>query len=93
MRSVPTTPNTAADEVDLLAVADLWERARLAGELAKQLQASVATALGVRREAVRALVLGGEPQSRVARHLGVSPTRVNQIIGTIQDPRAAEAVA
>lgn len=93
MRSVPTTPTPAVSEVDLLAVTDLWERARLAGELAKQLQAGVAAALGVRREAVRALVLGGEPQRHVARHLGMSPTRVNQIIGAVQDPRTTGAVA
>lgn len=93
MRSVPTTPATAVSEADLLAVADLWERARLAGELAAELQARAAAVLGVRRDAVHVLVQRGEKQSRIARYLGMSPTRVNQLVTSLRTTPAAEAVA
>lgn len=92
MRSVPTTV-PEVDEWDVLAVPDLWERARLAGELAKQFQAAAAAMLCIRRDAACALVRSGERQSRVARHLSLSPTRINQWVGPVQDARAAAAVA
>jgi hypothetical protein len=69
------------DEAALRAVSDPWERARLASDLAAQLRARSAELFDVRRDAVRELVRRGEKQSRVARYLGMSPARVNQLIG------------
>ncbi len=76
------TPDVLAlDETALSAVADPWERARLADELAAQLQKRSMAVLAVRRGAVHELVvkLGAAP-SRVARFLGLTPTRVGQLV-------------
>ena len=77
-----TTP-LAPDEAALRAVSDPWERARLASERAAQLQDRAAELFILRRDAVRELVLRrGEKQSRVARFLGMSPARINQLVVT-----------
>jgi len=82
----------ALDEAALRAVSDPWERARLASDLAAQLQARSAELFDVRRDAVRELVLRrGEKQSRVARYLGMSPARVNQLVVSLRTSAAEVA--
>lgn len=71
----------ALDEAALRAVTDPWERARLAAELAAQLQERSTVVLNVRRDAVRELVVKLEAApSRVARHLGLTTTRIGQLV-------------
>lgn len=71
----------AADEAALRAVSDPWERARLAASLVAELQRRSAVALAVRREAVHELVvLAGAARSRVARWLGLTPSRIGQLL-------------
>lgn len=73
----------ALDETALRAVTDPWERARLAAELAAHLQKRATAVLDVRRDAVRELVMKlGAARSRVARYLGLTPTRIGQLVGT-----------
>ena len=93
MTSLPTFPLMDADEVALLAVTDLWERARLADEIASRLQKRAGFVLRVRREAVRQLVRRGVKQSIVASHLRMSPTRVNQLVKGSEISESTEAVA
>jgi hypothetical protein len=70
------------DETTLRAVADPWERARLADALAAHLQQRSAAVLDVRRDAVRELVVKlGAARSRVARYLGLTPSRIGQLVG------------
>ena len=70
------------DEATLRAVSDPWERARLATELAVHLQQRSAAALDVRRDAIHELVVKvGAARSCVARFLGVTPTRIGQLVG------------
>ncbi len=86
------TTTLIPDEVALRALSDPWERARLASELAAQLQARSARFFDLRRDAVGELVLHrGETRTRVARHLGMSPARVGQLVTSIRT--SAEAVA
>lgn len=80
------------DEVALAAVTDPWERARLAAELASHLRRRSATALKLRREAVRELVSKpGVTQCHVADYLGLTPTRINQLLAA--DRASIRAVA
>jgi len=71
----------AINETVLLTSADPWERARQASLLMKLLQ-QLSTAVGeVRKQAVHELVTKHRaPKSRVARHIGVTPTRIDQIV-------------
>lgn len=86
------TKMLALDEAALRAVSDPWERARLASELAAQLQARTTKLFGVRRDAVGELVLGlGKKQSDVARHLRMSPARVSQLVVSLQTSAAEVA--
>lgn len=79
------TTMLALNEAALRAVSDPWERARLASELAAQLQARSAELFDVRRDAVSELVLRrGETRTRVARHLGMSPARVGQLLMSLR---------
>jgi protein involved in temperature-dependent protein secretion len=79
------TRTLALDEAALRAVSDPWERARLATELAAQLQARSAEVFDVRRDAVRELVLRrGETRTRVARYLGMSPARIGQLVMSLR---------
>ena len=72
------------DEAALRAVTDPWERARLAAELATHLQQRATAVLDVRRDAVRELVVKwGAARSRVARYLGLTPTRIGQLVGVV----------
>lgn len=80
MKSLSAPTTATVDEVTLLAVADLWERARLADQLATQLQVRAAAALRVRRDAVRALHRLGVKQCVIAHRLSMTPTRINQLI-------------
>lgn len=76
------TPDVLAlDETALSAVVDPWERARLAAELAAHLHQRSLAVLAVRRGAVHELVVKlGTAPSRVARFLGLTPTRVSQLV-------------
>jgi DNA-directed RNA polymerase specialized sigma subunit len=70
------------DEAALRAVPDPWERARQANVLAEVLRRLSAAVLDVRRQAVLQLVVQQQvPQAQVARHLGMSGTRISQIVG------------
>ncbi|MEV0732412.1 hypothetical protein [Polymorphospora sp. NPDC050346] len=58
-----------------------WERARFATILVDLLKRLSSVAAEVRRQAVEELVDGQRvPQARVARHIGVSTSRLSQIV-------------
>ncbi|GIF08880.1 hypothetical protein [Actinoplanes siamensis] len=78
------------DEAALRAVTDPWKRARLADELAAHLQQRFVAVLDVRRDAVHELVIQlGTARSRVARYLGLSATRIGQLLTSRTVSRAA----
>lgn len=59
---------------------DLWVRAHAAHRLAEELQEVIDRARAIRRDAVQELVQAGEPQVRVARHIGLTAARVHQLM-------------
>jgi len=69
------------DHDELQQITDPWRRSQLADALAKHLGHVAAAVLQIRDGAVRELVSEHRtPQAHVARHLGVSKTRINQVI-------------
>lgn len=73
---------------ELRKITDPWRRSELAEALVKQLETITAAVLQIRDGAVRELVSQHRTsQAKVARHLGVSKTRINQVIR----PRTAGA--
>ncbi len=78
----------ALDEAALRAVSDPWERARLAAALLSDLHERAAVALEVRRDAVHELVVKrATSKSRVARFLGITPSRVGQLLASVPKPK------
>lgn len=82
----------ALDKTALLQVTDPWHRCRLADELAKNLRMLADMALQVRGDAVRELInKHGARPSRVATHLGVSKTRIGQLVAGTTTRRKSAA--
>lgn len=73
----------------LLDVADPLRRAREAGELAATYQTAIAELSRIRREALEELVAQGMSQSQIAEQLGMTRTRVGQLLST--GPKAERA--
>ena len=93
--SSPPTPlvpvQLAIDETVLVSSADPWERARQASLLLKLLQQLSTAVREVRKQAVHELVNKHRaPKSRVARHIGVTPTRIDQLV---RPPATSEVAA
>jgi len=62
---------------------DVWERASRTANLVEILHQLYGAALTLRHQAVRELVeRHSASKAHVARHIGVSPTRINQILGS-----------
>lgn len=81
------------DEAALLSITDLWNRSKLADDLATHLVHLAAIAQRIRTQAVRELVRRGAKQAEVARHLGKSPQRVNQLVGVDASVSDSQVVA
>lgn len=73
----------------LLDVEDPLRRAREAGELAARYQTAIAELSRIRREALEELVAAGMSQSQIAQRLGLTRTRVGQLLST--GPKAERA--
>lgn len=69
------------DPTALLSLADPWERADRASRLMQLLQNILSMVSDVRRQAVVELVENQRiPKAQVARHIGVTPPRVDQLV-------------
>ncbi|MGH3688032.1 MAG: sigma-70 family RNA polymerase sigma factor [Pseudonocardiaceae bacterium] len=73
----------------ILGVADPLRRAREAGELAALYQAAITELSRIRREALEELIAQGMSQAQIAGKLGVTRTRIGQLLST--GPRAERA--
>jgi len=79
----PDTPETSRlllDESVLLTLTDPVERARTANEIAGRLQQAVQFVLQVRRDALREAADLGTSRPELARHIGVTASRVGQLL-------------
>src|SRR5262245_13611224 len=87
---LPPTSLTV-DERALREITDPWQRAEQAAAPAGILKTLSKVVLGLRRQAVHELVQDHkQPKAKVARHIGVSTTRVCQMVET---PGAAKTEA
>jgi hypothetical protein len=77
---VPKTSGLLLDESVLLTLTDPVERARTANEIAGRLQLAVQFVLQVRRDALREAANRGTPRPELARHIGVTASRVGQLL-------------
>jgi predicted XRE-type DNA-binding protein len=69
------------DQAELRRITDPWRRSQLADALVKQLAMLSSAALRIRSEAIRELIKQHRTsQARIARHLGMSRTRVGQLV-------------
>lgn len=74
---------TASDVLaELRAAADPVERAQRASQLVTDLQATVAEASRIRREAMEELVFNGRTQTQLAQLLGMTRARVGQLLSS-----------
>ena len=81
--ATPSPTSLTVDRAAALLDLDPWERARQAHVLVELLQRLSGVVLDLRRQAIRELVDKHQaPKAQVARHIGVTPTRVGQLVGT-----------
>lgn len=88
----PTAPEetrTVEEIPDGLLEADAMTRARQASELAARYGAVIAELSRIRREALNELVASGMNQTAIGRELGMSRSRVGQLLGTGPRPERA----
>lgn len=74
--------NLKQDLEKLAAITDTLERARVAGEMIEAMQAAQDEAGDVRRAAIEDLVRAGYRRGQLAGELGLTPSRITQILKT-----------
>jgi hypothetical protein len=77
------------DAQDVAAIKDPGERARAVNQLIDEYQAAIAELSDVRRETLRELLASGMPQIAIADMLGISKSRVSQLLSAGSRPERA----
>jgi hypothetical protein len=74
------------DAQDVAAIKDPGERARAVNQLIDEYQAAIAELSDLRRETLRELLASGMPQMAIADMLGISKSRVSQLLSSGSRP-------
>ena len=77
------------DAQDVAAIKDPGERARAVNQLIDDYQAAIAELSDLRRETLRELLASGMPQMAIADMLGISKSRVSQLLSAGSRPERA----
>ena len=77
------------DAQDVAAIKDPGERARAVNQLIDEYQAAIAVLSDLRRETLRELLASGMPQMAIADMLGISKSRVSQLLSAGSRPERA----
>jgi hypothetical protein len=77
------------DAQDVAAIKEPGERARAVNQLIDEYQAAIAELSDVRRETLRELLASGMPQMAIADMLGISKSRVSQLLSAGSRPERA----
>jgi hypothetical protein len=77
------------DAQDIAAIKDPGERARAVNQLIDEYQAAIAELSDLRRETLRELLASGMPQMAIADMLGISKSRVSQLLSAGSRPERA----
>jgi hypothetical protein len=77
------------DAQDVAAIKDPGERARAVNQLIDEYQAAIAELSDLRRETLRELLASGMPQMAIAEMLGISKSRVSQLLSAGSRPERA----